>query len=188
MKNFLLISFITATAGIVLTILAFVVTEGIVSYLLFAGILLIAISVFVFYLYTKRKDKKPPVINAEYTVKPSLLSVPEQDFYHVLSQVVSDKHMIVIQPAYITFIDKKTMTSYRNELFRVADFLIADRFTFKPLLVIELNDASHKRADRQLRDEKMSAILKNAGLPLLVVAQSAYYDAKELKKYINKLI
>lgn len=54
--------------------------------------------------------------------------------------------------------------------------LLADPATFRPLLVIELDDPSHNRRDRQDRDDFFNQAINSAGLPCLRVANLANPD------------
>jgi very-short-patch-repair endonuclease len=59
------------------------------------------------------------------------------------------------------------------------DFVLCDPNSFTPLLVIDLDDSSHMRKDRQGRDAFVDAALDAAGLPILhVSAQHAYAPAE----------
>lgn len=78
--------------------------------------------------------------------------------------------------------------SYRNELFRVVDFALFDRNTLKPLLIIELNDASHNRADRKERDEKVKCIAERAGLGVLTLHVGDMPFGRGLRKLIYTAI
>jgi hypothetical protein len=51
------------------------------------------------------------------------------------------------------------------------DFLLCDREKVGPVLVIELDDASHQREDVRERDGAKDAILQAAGLPILRVTE-----------------
>ena len=98
---------------------------------------------------------------SKYERKRALVSRPEYDFLQVLRQIEPDKYEVVPQVALVNVIDKRTNAQYRNELFRVCDYCFVDRDTFEPLLLVELNDSSHKRADRKSRDEKVAAICQS---------------------------
>jgi hypothetical protein len=47
------------------------------------------------------------------------------------------------------------------------DFLVCDRERVQPLLVIELDDSSHKRQDRVTRDDFVKAAIASAGIPII---------------------
>lgn len=119
----------------------------------------------VFALVYKPKNKVR--LNSRYERKRAMLTRPEYNFLLKLREVAPSKYEVVPQVALASVIDKLTNTSFRNELFRVCDYCFVDRDTFEPLLIVELNDRSHLRADRQDRDAKVAAICESAGLPLV---------------------
>lgn len=70
------------------------------------------------------------------------------------------------------------------------DFLICDNETLKPIVGIELDDSTHQRQDRQLRDQFLNQVFETAKLPLIHIKVKQGYaisDLQEnLKKYINE--
>ena len=68
------------------------------------------------------------------------------------------------------------------------DFLLCDSKFVKPVLVIELDDSSHKRADRRERDEFLNQALDDAGLPILHVPVQASYDRAALRADIQQAL
>ena len=70
------------------------------------------------------------------------------------------------------------------------DFLICDNETLKPIVGIELDDSTHQRQDRQLRDQFLDQVFETAKLPLIHIKVKQVYaisDLQEnLKKYINE--
>ena len=113
------------------------------------------------------KPKEKIRLAAKYERKATMLSKPEYEFLLLLRGISPERYEVVPQVALIDVIEKRTYTTNRNELFRVCDYCFVDRETFEPLLLVELNDRSHLRADRQERDAKVAAICANAGLPLV---------------------
>jgi len=65
------------------------------------------------------------------------------------------------------------------------DFVICDPATLRPWLVIELDDSTHARPDRQTRDDQVDAVLEAAGLPMIRVLTSRTYDTRELEAAIG---
>ena len=130
-------------------------------------------------------EVQAPPVNPDYkyAVKQSLTSPSEQKLFYMLRQSVGNQFEIFPQIALVSLVDKLTAGAYRNELFRVVDFVLADPRTLKPLLVIELNDASHQRKERQERDEKVKCILQRAGLNMLTLT-TENYDKVNLKREI----
>ena len=57
---------------------------------------------------------------------------------------------------------------FRKVAYLVVDFLVVDA-AGRPLLVIELDDGTHRHADRALRDRRLDETLREARLPILRV-------------------
>ena len=65
---------------------------------------------------------------------------------------------------------------YNRILAKTVDFIICSAATLSPRLVIELDDSSHQRPDRQERDKLVDVVLGSAGLPILYIPVQAHYD------------
>ncbi len=142
-----------------------------------------------FCLLYKPKDKEGKIkLNSKYVRKGALVTRAEYDFLQTLRQIEPNKYEVVPQVALVNVIDKKTNTSYRGELFRVCDYCFCDRDTFEPLLLVELNDSSHNRSDRKLRDEKVAAICADAHLPLVTFWLNGDLGYSTVKKTVLKNI
>lgn len=141
-----------------------------------------------FELCHKPKEKDRIKLNARYGRKESMLTRPEYDFLQLLRDIEPQKYEVVPQVALVNIIDKKTNTSYRNELFRVCDYCFVDRVTFEPLLLIELNDRSHLRPDRQNRDAKVAALCAAAGMPLVTFWLDGDLSYKTVRRSVLKYI
>ena len=73
--------------------------------------------------------------------------------------------------------DHSANVSYRNQITQKhVDFLLCDPGSMRPLLGVELDDASHERPNRQDRDIFVDKVFAAAGLPLLRVPVQAAYD------------
>ena len=149
-----------------------------------AGIVLIALGIaaIVFCLALLMRGEK--LTTAKYARKKSLLTAAELEFLKVLRRIEPNKYEVIPQSALVSVIDKKTETAYRNELFRIIDYLFVDRNTFAPLLLVELNDSSHQRADRQLRDKKVEEICRKAKMPLVTFTTAEARDFALVKKRV----
>ena len=122
-------------------------------------------------LLIKGNESAPPPVNPDYkyAVKQSIMSSAEQKLFSLLRASVGREFEVFPQVALVSIVDKLTAGAYRNELFRIVDFVLADRRTYKLLLVIELNDASHNKKERAERDEKVKCILSRAGVKILTL-------------------
>ena len=131
-------------------------------------------------------DKERP-LPSRYAKKECIMTPPERAFMNILESLFGARYRILPQIALISLVDKLNYTSYRNELFRVVDFVIASP-DFMPLVVIELNDRSHLRADRRERDAKVAEILQKAELPLVVITPDYASDAAYIKRAVGKYL
>ncbi len=78
------------------------------------------------------------------------------------------------------------MQGYKKRIDRKhVDFVLCEPDTFRPLLVIELDDAAHQRARSQESDVMKDKVLEAAGLPMLRVAVQGSYEPQELAKRIH---
>ncbi|MFL7811545.1 MAG: DUF2726 domain-containing protein, partial [Anaerolineae bacterium] len=85
--------------------------------------------------------------------------------------------------------DHSANVSYRNQITQKhVDFLLCDPGSMRPLLGVELDDASHRRTDRQKRDVTVDRIFAAAGLPLLRVPVQAAYDTHVLAASIRERV
>ena len=66
------------------------------------------------------------------------------------------------------------------------DFVIADSDSTAIVLAIELDDKSHRRADRRQRDEFLDRALSAANIPLVRVPCAPVYDAKTLRAVLTQ--
>jgi len=113
----------------------------------------------------------------------SLFTPAEKRFYQVLKEVVPPQYVLFAKVRLLDLFDfPKIMNGsdyhhYKNKVqSKHIDFLICDREKVAPLLVLELNDSSHLRPDREKRDQMVSAALNNAKLPLLYITAASAYD------------
>ena len=65
------------------------------------------------------------------------------------------------------------------------DFVLCNPKTMQPALVVELDDSTHQRKDRQERDELIDAAFAVAELPILHVPCRSGYNHDEIKQLIR---
>ena len=124
-----------------------------------------------------------------YEKKQYLLTRAERSFYEVLRQAVGEEYLIFtqIRLADLIYVRKgtKQRQSFQNKInAKHVDFLLCDPKSLQPMLAIELDDASHQRADRQKNDRVKEDALTAAGLPLLRVRAKRSYDLRDLQREI----
>ena len=127
-----------------------------------------------------------------YHVRDDFLSAAEISFYHVLQGVVGDGAVICPKVSlgdlfYAATGDYGRNRSWMNRIDRKhVDFLICDPGSMRPTLGVELDDASHERAERQERDDFVDGVFSAAGLPLARIAAQAEYNTGEVRAELRR--
>lgn len=131
----------------------------------------------------------------EYRLVPSLLSNAEKRFLSTLDDAVRTRARVfcmvrvadVIKPA--GSLDKKLKHAlFRKTSQKHFDFVICEPISLKPLCIIELNDKSHQRKDRQERDVFLKSACDSAGLPLQFIPVTNTYDVAAISSYVDQYL
>ncbi len=141
---------------------------------------------------TNRRTTTRPVEEPEifpYLVRDDFFSSAEASFYRVLKTMLAERLLICpkVSLAEIFYVSRPNENAaYYNKINRKhVDFLLCDPATLKPRLAIELDDASHQRADRMERDDFVDEVFSTAGLPLVRVPVQAAYNTAELAELLK---
>ncbi len=121
------------------------------------------------------------------------LSNAEMDFFQVLRQACGSDYYIAPKVGLWGLVQGEK-TEYGNERGwakisqKHLDFVLLNPRMMNPVLVVELDDSSHWRAERRAKDEQKDAILRQANIPILRVPVRASYDANKLKESVYAII
>lgn len=131
-----------------------------------------------------RPDPRSP-----YERTPALLTAAERGFYTVLSEAAPSGCRVFAQVGLAGLVQVKpwarqNYTHFNRIQAKRLDFVLVDAATLAPRLVIELDDASHGRADRRERDAFLDEVLAGVGLPILHVRCQRRYDGAALAAQI----
>jgi len=127
-----------------------------------------------------------------YRVRDDFLSPAERSLYGVLCAAAGEWATVCPKIAlgdvfYPQSGDHSANLRYRNQIAQKhVDFLLCDPGSMRPLLGVELDDASHERPDRQDRDVFVDQVFAAAGLLLLRVPVQAAYDTRALAAAIQE--
>ena len=101
--------------------------------------------------------------------KKGLVTNCENYFYNIIEKNFGNNYKIQVQIPLSSVIHKNKdfPQQYQNELYRTIDIGIFTKNTLKPLLLIEINDASHNEERRKYRDYKVRRICEEAGIKLI---------------------
>ena len=156
--------------------------------LAFTGCAVMLMLIFAVMLIRAHGIPDESAVQKSYRKKSAYISPAEREFLYVLRSLVGARYEVCVQAPLVAVVDKVSGGAFRNELFRVVDYLIADAQTCEPLLLVELNDASHNRADRKERDRKVAEICASARIPLVAFTLEQARDAVFVRKTIHKLL
>ena len=119
--------------------------------------------------------------------KPRILSERERALYQRLVQALPD-HIVLAQVQLLQVLQfqrgRRTQALLNRFSQLSLDFLVVDRDS-RPMLAIELDDATHDRPDRRRADARKNHALKSAGLPLVRWTAKTLPDAEAIRAAIT---
>ena len=122
-----------------------------------------------------------------YDLKDSMLTDTEMEYLEAIEEVLPEGYMVQVQANLAAFIRRTDGARYQNELFRNVDFLITDLF-YRPLVVIEVNDRTHFAPERRARDEKVTEICEEAGIPIITLWTSYGVNPDYIEKRLEEAL
>jgi very-short-patch-repair endonuclease len=128
-----------------------------------------------------------------YRKQEYLLTTGERSFFGVLSQAISDDMYVFAKVRLSDLLrvsqGAKDWRVHQNKIqSKHIDFVLCDKATTETRLLIELDDSSHQRANRQSRDAFLDEALRGAGLPILHVTARRCYPVAELRQQVLSLL
>lgn len=141
---------------------------------------------------TSQPDKD---VEVQYQHVDSLITAAEKNYLSVLETVVGSRARVycmvrvadVLKPS-SSLEAKQKHTLFRKTTQKHFDFVLCDQVSLRPLCVIELNDKSHQRKDRQKRDDFLQEACASANLPLHFVPVQKHYDADQVSSYVDQYL
>jgi len=139
-------------------------------------------------VYTSNEIKEYFIGDLPYNQNRFLMTQIENEFYRILLKVIP-KGTILIPQVSLGSLIKTNDRSYRNKIDRkIVDFVLFKDYYFNPLLVIELDDISHKRLDRIARDQFVDLALLKVNLPIVHYKLQGKFDEDKIKGLIEEKI
>jgi hypothetical protein len=123
----------------------------------------------------------------------TLLTAAEQKFYEALDAAIDGRFVILSKVRLADlFIVTSANRSARYRVFRSiackhVDFVLAEAENLQPVAAIELDDSSHQRADRRLRDQLLDDLFEKADFPLLRFRTAAAYSPGAIVKRVEEV-
>ncbi len=154
--------------------------------ILFGPIVAVVLLMYLLSYLRSRKATKETI--ESYTLRDAILTRAEARFYSALQEVVGEKYIIFAKVRLADIFQTKSGQGYYAALNKVTgkhiDYLLCEPITYAPVLGIELDDSSHKKASRQERDEFMEEVFAQVGLGLLRIPVKSSYEPVALRDEI----
>jgi hypothetical protein len=141
------------------------------------------------------KSVPVPESNAKiYEAVPSLLTPAERSFFGVLQQSLASDYQIfakvrladIVRP-----VRNPSRSGWQSAFNRTSgkhvDFLLCDLERLNAIGVIELDDRTHERFERGLRDSLVDSALADAGIPILRISTRQSYSPAQIREQVQKL-
>lgn len=134
----------------------------------------------------------PKKAGYQYRLKNLIMTDSEFKFYKILCIAVTNQFDIFPQIHLDAILDNKIrgqswIGAFRHINEKSIDFVLCDKKTGAPVLVIELDDKSHLREDRIIRDEEVERIFRDAKLPLLRIKDKYTFTPEEISNQISNI-
>lgn len=124
-----------------------------------------------------------------------LLSPAERSFFGVLQQAVASNYQIFAKVRLADIVKpvrNPSRSGWQSALNRITgkhvDFVLCDTARLGIVAVIELDDRSHQRFERGMRDSLVDSALKDARIPILRVPARHAYSAAEIREQVLNLL
>jgi very-short-patch-repair endonuclease len=129
----------------------------------------------------------------QYRKSKSLFTDYERVFYGVLLEAVKTDYQVFAKVRMADFVwlaNEPADRKFHNSqiLCKHVDFLLCDKESLRPLLVIELDDNSHRKYDRRESDEFKNKTFAAIGLPIKRITVQAHYSTPELHEQIRSVL
>ena len=124
----------------------------------------------------------------------TLLTSAEQRFYEALDAAIDGRFVILSKVRVADlFIVTSASGPARYRVFRSiackhVDFVLAEAENLHPIAAIELDDSSHQRADRRLRDQLLDDLFEKAAFPLLRFRTASTYNPRLIEERLEEAV
>lgn len=149
----------------------------------------IIVLLFVLLLLSKKKSSAIEKLPFQYKQRTYFFTKNELKFYRELVKETTDLNLVLFAKVRLADIiepkdkGKEWQSQFNRIKSKHVDFVLCELPSVKPVMVIELDDSSHDRPDRQERDSFVDKAFSQAGIPILHTRNSS-----ELKEKITKVV
>lgn len=161
--------------------------------MLYLGILLCIIGIVLdIYISNRNNISENVNINSnvnykdKYLKKEYLLTQTELKFYKLLKQITDELNLTVCpQVSLYQIVNSKNFKDFNKIQNKCIDFVITEP-NLKVKLCIELDDNTHKKRKRMLRDKFINKLFDDLEIKLIRIPVQNYYNLEELKNKIKE--
>ncbi|EGL55526.1 topoisomerase DNA binding C4 zinc finger domain protein [Methylophaga aminisulfidivorans MP] len=165
------------------------------SFVFIGLFIVILVAVLLLALMKDDKDKTEKTTEYPYSKQPSLLTPAELSFQHSLKLAVDGQYDIsskVRLADIVTVKQTKSKSEWQKAFNKIqskhVDFVLTDTKTADILCAIELDDSSHEKPARRLRDDFLDNVLRVARVPLIRFTVEQSYQSQSIAEKIKNAI
>jgi hypothetical protein len=141
-------------------------------------------------LNTVQVRSLPPYVGP-YSAKTRLMSNAEHEIFKSLQKIAGSDYFVFPQVHYGKIIKASGQQNYKNPYInkidrKSADFVLFDKEKISPVLVIEVDDSTHKRKERIARDQFINKLLMQCKIPILRI--HPYFSESGIKNAIDMAV
>jgi Protein of unknown function (DUF2726) len=137
--------------------------------------------------YSRATNRKQPL---PYRRRGPLLSRGERAFFYALQAALGRRYLIAIKVRAADLLDCSSSAwkaGYGHMIARHhLDFVLCEPRSTEVVVVIELDDRSHRRPKRQRRDAFLNNAFQAAQMPLLRIKAAVRYSVSVLREQIQR--
>ena len=127
-----------------------------------------------------------------FRLRDDFLSAAEISFYHILLSAVGDSLTVCpkVNLSDLFFVSRpdRNQAAWNRISRKHIDFLLCDSRSLRPRVGIELDDSSHAREDRRVRDAFVQQVFDAAGLALLRFPAQRAYNISEVAAQLSSFL
>lgn len=158
--------------------------------------------ILLFFILYERARRKLNTLEAKYLQlakndnffkkKEPMIRKEEKAFFEILRQIVEDRYYVFPQVHLTELVTIKDNSRDHDNLYQMlgnktVDFAFFTKDTMSPILVIELNGASHFAGSRQNKDQLKRELFQQAGIPFLSISVGEIYSEKTKISILSSL-
>lgn len=159
--------------------------KDVIMFFIMIFLIIVTFSLVIIVLDNKKNKSEIYKSNKNYGYsKKQFMTNNEFYFYKIFKEIAIENNLTIQPQVNLASIINKKDAKYRSELFRNIDFAFFSQDYKELLLLIEINDNTHKQSKRKERDKKVKNICELAKIKLI----NFYTDKPNEKEYVKNRI